>query len=184
MHAAHSSSPKVEVLPPLSGRRPGSAAREGVDPALDDVSRWMDTQFEIPGLGIRFGLDAILGLLPGLGDTLTSLVSFYILSAGVRHGVPRITLARMGLNIAIDWIVGAIPLVGDLFDVAWKSNTKNVELIRRHVGQGDSSSKARLADWLLVGGMIVGLLAILAVSLFVAWTILSWLVAQLSAAAS
>ena len=183
MHAGHSSStPKVEVLPPLSGWRQRQTTREGVDPALDDLSRWMDSQFEIPGLGIRFGLDALFGLIPGLGDTLTSLVSFYILSAGVRHGVPRITLARMGLNIAIDWIIGAIPFIGDLFDVAWKSNVKNVELIRRHVNQGDASRKARLLDWLFVGGMIVGLLAILALSITVAWTILSWLVNQISSA--
>lgn len=140
----------------------------------------MDAQFEIPGLGIRFGLDAILGLIPGIGDTLTSLVSFYILSAAVRQGIPRITLARMGVNIAIDWIIGAIPLVGDLFDVAWKSNTKNVELIRRHAAEG-GSRRAKWSDWLFVAGMMLVLLAVLAGSLFVAWTVLSWLVGAISA---
>lgn len=169
-----SSSPKVEVLPPLSsGTRQGEASG-GVDPALDDLSRWMDAQFEIPGLGIRFGLDAILGLIPGIGDTLTSLVSFYILSAAVRLGVPRITLARMGVNIAADWIIGAIPLVGDLFDVAWKSNTKNVELIRRHV-DGGNARRAQLGDWLFVAGIMLALLAVLAASLFAAWAVLTWL---------
>jgi hypothetical protein len=182
MHSAHSSS-KVEVLPPLSGRGRRRAVSDGVDPALDDLSRWMDAQFEIPGLGIRFGLDAILGLIPGIGDTLTSLVSFYILSAGVRLGIPKITMARMGLNIAIDWILGSIPLVGDLFDVAWKSNTLNVELIRRHIASGGNERRARASDWLFVIGIMLALLAVLAASIAVAWSILAWLASQFHHAA-
>jgi hypothetical protein len=144
----------------------------------------MDTQFEIPGLGIRFGLDALLGLIPGIGDTLTSLVSFYILSAGVRLGIPKITMARMGMNVAIDWVVGSIPLVGDLFDVAWKSNTKNVELIRRHVAAGGTVRRARASDWLFVGGIMLGLLAVLAASIAIVWTILAWMFVEVRQATS
>ena len=178
MSRAHSN-PKVEILPPLSSRSGRRAATDGVDPALDDLSRWMDAQFEIPGLGIRFGLDALFGLIPGIGDTLTSLVSFYILSAGVRMGIPKITMARMGVNVAIDWIIGSIPFVGDLFDVAWKSNTRNVELIRRHVADGGRARRARLSDWLFVVGIMVALLAVLAISITVAWTILAWMLAEI-----
>ena len=91
----------------------------------------MDDLFRIPVLGWRFGLDAIIGLIPAFGDTTTSLVSFYILASAVRYRVPKITLLRMGLNIAIDYAVGSLPVVGDLFDAWWKSNQMNVELLKR-----------------------------------------------------
>src|SRR5215208_4857412 len=102
-----------------------------VEESLDQLSRWMDGIFRIPGLGWRFGLDAIVGLIPGVGDTLTTLLSFYILAAGVRYRVSKITLLRMGLNIGVDYVLGAVPFVGDLFDAAWKSNQMNMELLRR-----------------------------------------------------
>ena len=73
----------------------------------------MDDLFRVPVLGWRFGLDALIGLVPGLGDTTTALVSFYILAAAVRYSVPKITLLRMGLNIGIDYVVGSLPIVGD-----------------------------------------------------------------------
>jgi hypothetical protein len=80
----------------------------------------MDDVFRVPVLGWRFGLDALLGLIPGLGDTSTSLVSFYILAAAVRYRVPKITLLRMGLNIAFDYVIGSLPVVGDVADAWWK----------------------------------------------------------------
>src|SRR5688572_10821594 len=86
---------------------------------VEQLAHWLDAKFVIPGLGIRFGIDAIVGLIPGFGDALTSLLSFYILSVANRHNVPRVTQARMAANIALDWVVGIIPLVGDLFDVTW-----------------------------------------------------------------
>src|ERR1700683_3797361 len=86
-----------------------------LDPQLELLAYWMDTVFYIPGLGIRFGFDAIIGLIPGLGDILTSLISLYLLPAARRYGVPRATLTRMAFNIAVDTIVGAVPLFGDAF---------------------------------------------------------------------
>ena len=91
----------------------------------------MDDLFRVPVLGWRFGLDALIGLIPGLGDTSTALVSFYILAAAVRHGVPKITILRMGMNIGIDYLLGSLPVVGDVADAWWKSNQKNVALLRR-----------------------------------------------------
>src|SRR5438477_12262867 len=84
---------------------------------LELLARVMDSLFEIPGTRVRFGFDAIIGLIPGLGDTITSFVSLYILKAASRAGVPRVTLVRMALNIAIDYIVGCVPVAGDVFDV-------------------------------------------------------------------
>jgi hypothetical protein len=121
----------------------------------------MDDMFRVPVLGWRFGLDALVGLIPGLGDTSTSLVSFYILAAAVRYRVPKITLLRMGVNIAIDYVVGSLPVVGDLADAWWKSNRMNLDLLRKRatVSAADARS-GRTSDWLFVGGIILGLIAL------------------------
>src|SRR5438132_1526003 len=89
-------------------RRPSEVE---IEKSLDNLAFYLDDLFRIPGVGWRFGLDAIIGLVPGVGDTLTSLASFYILLAGVRYGVPKITLLRMALNIGIDYLLGTIPIV-------------------------------------------------------------------------
>ena len=91
----------------------------------------MDDMFRVPVLGWRFGLDSVIGLIPGFGDTASSLVSFYILVNAVRYRVPKITLLRMGLIYAIDYAVGSLPVVGDLFDAWWKSNQRNMDLLRK-----------------------------------------------------
>ena len=87
-----------------------------IEQGLEDLSRYLDGLFRIPGTGWRFGLDAVIGLIPNVGDTLTSVASFYILVAGVRYGVPKITLLRMAFNIGLDYVVGTIPFIGDAFD--------------------------------------------------------------------
>ena len=141
--------------------------------------RWLDSAFRIPGLGVRFGLDALVGLIPGVGDTLTSLASLYILNAGQRDGVPRVTLVRMALNIAIDYLLGAVPLVGDVFDVYWKANLRNVALLRKHaLATPVEERKARSADRWFVGALIFGLLVLLVASI-VAASYLVLAVAQL-----
>ena len=89
-----------------------------IEQSLDQLSRWMDGLFRVPGTSWRFGLDAIVGLIPGVGDTATTIVSFYILAAGVRYRVSKATLLRMGVNIGVDYIFGAAPALGDLFDTA------------------------------------------------------------------
>jgi hypothetical protein len=152
-----------------------------IEASLDQLSRWMDGLFRIPGVGWRFGLDAIVGLVPGLGDTATTIVGFYILAAGVRYRVPKITLLRMGLNIAVDYVFGSVPLIGDLFDAAWKSNQKNVELIRRRATVSPAEAhRGRLSDWLFLGVIMLLLLLLLIGSLTVAWYILSFLARQVT----
>ena len=126
----------------------------------------MDEVFRVPVLGWRFGLDALLGLIPGLGDTSTSLVSFYILAAAVRYRVPKVTLLRMGLNIAFDYVIGSLPLVGDVADAWWKSNRMNLELLRtRATVSGEEARSGRASDWLFVGGIML-VLIVLAISSF------------------
>lgn len=153
--------------------------RVEVEESLDHLSRWMDGLFRVPGLGWRFGLDAIVGLIPGVGDTITSLASFYILASAVRYRVPKITLLRMGFNVGIDYVLGAVPFVGDLFDVAWKSNQMNMELIRsRATVSKEEARKGRISDWLFVGLIIMVLVALLIGSVTVAFYLLSLLVKQ------
>ena len=121
----------------------------------------MDDLFRVPVLGWRFGLDALIGLVPGLGDTSTALVSFYILAAAVRYRVPKITLLRMGLNIGIDYVVGSLPVIGDFADAWWKSNRMNLELLqKRATVSAEEARSGRASDWLFVGGIIVGLTAL------------------------
>lgn len=98
--------------------------------------RWLaelfDDRFRLPGTGRRFGLDGILGLIPGLGDATTALVSLYLAAEGLRLGMPIRSILRMGVNIVVDTVLGAIPLIGDLFDFAWRANQKNVRLVLDH----------------------------------------------------
>lgn len=132
-----------------------------VEKSIERLGWVMDDLFRVPVLGWRFGLDALIGLIPGIGDTGTTLVSFYILAAAVRYRVPKITLLRMGMNIAIDYVVGSLPLVGDVADVWWKSNQMNVELLRKRATVSAEEARAgRLSDWVFVGGIIVGLTAL------------------------
>ena len=132
-----------------------------IDKHLERLGWLMDDMFRVPVLGSRVGLDPLLGLIPGLGDTITSLVSFYILVAAVRYRVSKITLLRMGVNIAIDYVVGSLPVVGDVADAWWKSNRMNLDLLRKRatVSAADARS-GRVSDWLFVGGIIVGLVAL------------------------
>lgn len=128
----------------------------------------MDDLFRVPVLGWRFGLDALIGLIPGFGDTATSLVSFYILVSAVRYRVPKITLLRMGLNIGIDYVVGSLPLVGDFLDAWWKSNQRNLDLLReRATVSAEEARSASAGDWLFVGGIILGLVGLAVASAFV-----------------
>lgn len=144
-----------------------------VDKNVERLGWLMDDLFRVPVLGWRFGLDALIGLVPGLGDTATSLASFYILAAAVRHRVPKITLLRMGLNIGLDYVVGSLPIVGDIADAWWKSNRKNVELLRKRATVSAEEARAgKASDWLFVGGMILGLTALAVASAFVSFYLL------------
>lgn len=139
-----------------------------VEQSLERLGWLMDDLIRVPVLGWRFGLDALVGLIPGVGDTATSLVSFYILASAVRYRVPKITMLRMGLNIGIDYVLGSLPVVGDLFDAWWKSNQMNVALLRKRATVSASEArKGRASDWLFVGVIIVLLAGLAAAAAFV-----------------
>ena len=157
----------------LALRRNSTPRSTNLDKNLERLGWIMDDLFRVPVLGWRFGLDALIGLIPGLGDTTTSLVSFYILAAAVRYRVPKITLLRMGLNIGLDYVVGSLPFVGDVVDAWWKSNQKNLDLLRRRATvSAEEAREGRTSDWLFVGGIIVGLVALAIASAFISFYLL------------
>jgi len=170
---------KLEEVPFAPARQPVQGAE--VEQSLERLSWLMDDLFRVPGLGWRFGLDAVVGLIPGFGDTATTLVSFYILAAGVRYRVPKITMLRMGLNIGIDYLLGSLPVVGDLFDAWWKSNQMNVELLRKRATVSAAEArKGRMSDWLFVGAIILGLTGVAIGTAFVSIYILIKIAEQIS----
>ena len=145
-----------------------------IDKKTERLGWLLDDVFRVPILGWRFGLDALVGLIPGIGDTGTALASFYILASAVRHGVPKITLLRMGLNIGFDYVLGSLPLVGDVADAFWKSNQKNIALLRKRATVSAEEARAgRLSDWIFVGGIIAVLIALLITSIAVSLYLLS-----------
>lgn len=142
--------------------RLGAEAPLDVRRHVQQLSHWMDTAFEIPVVGWRFGWDALIGLVPGVGDVATTLVSIYIVALAAKVGLPRITVARMGLNVALDMLLGSLPLVGDLFDVWYKANQRNATLLSQRLEQGQTHRRATAADWLFVASVIGALVALFA----------------------
>ncbi|MGH6899653.1 MAG: DUF4112 domain-containing protein [Geminicoccaceae bacterium] len=104
--------------------------------ALRRVARlayWLDDRFRIPGTPARIGLDGLLGLIPGIGDTAMTLIGSYIVLEAARLGAPKGTLGRMLANLGVDYVVGLVPVAGDLADFAWKANRRNARLLRDHL---------------------------------------------------
>lgn len=95
------------------------------------ISKWLDTKFTGP-FGIRFGFDSIIGIIPGVGDLISTIIGSYILLRAANLSVPKVVLFKMGLNIFIDQLLGSIPIIGDLFDFVWKSNEKNYKLVANY----------------------------------------------------
>jgi hypothetical protein len=108
---------------------------EVVDPRIADVealARWLDYAFALPG-GFRFGLAGIVGLIPGIGDVFDALVSLYIVVRAIQLRISRVAIARMLVNVGIEALAGSVPLIGDLFDIAFKANRRNYQLLKRHL---------------------------------------------------
>jgi hypothetical protein len=121
------------------------------------LARVLDSAIKIPGTGIRVGADSIFGLVPVVGDIAGAAFSGYIVLASARLGAPASTLVRMLINIGVDTVVGSVPVLGDMFDVGWRANMRNVELLDTHLG---GSEKARRANRWVVAGVVAGLLAL------------------------
>jgi len=142
------------------------------DRTLHGLEILLDEAFRIPGTGIRFGLDGLIGLVPGLGDVLVGLLSLVIPLAAWVRGVPYVALARMAVNLGIGVLVGSIPVLGDAFDITWKANRRNYELMRRHLGEPRRHS---WRDWAFLALLAAGLGMVFAVPVALVVWLVVWL---------
>lgn len=128
------------------------------------LTRLLDTVARVPGTGIRFGADAVIGLIPGLGDVAGAVLAGYLVLLAQRLGAPRSVVLRMLGNVAVDTLGGTVPLIGDLFDVAFKSNSRNLALLERAIQQPAATTRT---SRLLVIGTFLGLVLLVAGGLVV-----------------
>ena len=143
------------------------------DRALVALRKWavlLDSAFQVPGTRLRFGLDPIVGLLPGAGDLVTGFFSVMILLHSVRLRIPKVVVARMVLNTGLDLLVGAVPLLGDLFDAGFKANLRNMALLERHARPGVTPERS---DYVFVAVAVAILVLLAVVPLAIAWWLLS-----------
>jgi hypothetical protein len=159
-----------EVLPPTKEKKAAD---------LEPLFRWlaliMDDFLRVPGTRFRFGLDPLIGLLPGLGDTGSAIVSALALIQAARRGVPKILLARMSLNILINEVIGIVPIVGDAFSFWFKSNVRNYQIIQEHMG---APRVSHWSDWVFVLGVLLLLFVVVGLGLVVSFLFLQ-LIARL-----
>ena len=146
---------------------------------VDRLAWWLDNAIAIPGTRFRIGFDALIGLIPGLGDLVGTLLSSYIIVVAASRGLPRSALARMAINVGIEAIVGLVPIAGDLFDAAWKANQRNIRLMdqfERAPGATRRQSRAVVAAWVIA---VIALLVLLTIGAF---AVLRWVVDALGGA--
>jgi hypothetical protein len=169
-------------LPPLA-----ATTEDSIDPTatrqragVDRLAWWLDNAITVPGTRFRIGFDALIGLIPGVGDLVGALLSSYIIAVAASRGLPPSALARMAINVGLEAIVGVVPLVGDLFDAAWKANQRNVELMAQFQRTPDAArrqSRAIFAAW------AAGVIAFIVVLGIGAFAIIRWVVEALRSAA-
>ena len=146
---------RVIRLPPTYADRPRGLAE------IEALAWLLDNSIPVPGTGRRFGVDAVIGFVPVVGDLVSGAIGLFVVWRGSRLGLPRVVVARMLANSAIDIAIGAIPVIGDAFDLWFKANTRNLGIIRRHLEHPETSTRS---DWLILLGLL-GLLTAIVVLL-------------------
>ena len=163
-----------EVLPPES------KDAKPVEPLFRWIALLMDDLLRLPGTKFRIGIDPLIGLIPGIGDTGSALVSALALIQAARQGLPKIILARMSVNILLNELIGIVPVVGDAFSFWFKSNARNYQLIKQYTSGGGLSKKARRGDWIFVIGVLVALGLIVGAGIFVSLLVIQQLLKAIS----
>ena len=139
------------------------------------LRRWavlLDSVFRVPGTRIRFGLDAIIGLVPGIGDLSAPVFAAVILATGFRMRLPAVVQARMVLNAALDMLIGLVPILGDVADIAWKANLRNLALLERHAVPGMSPTRNDyIVVYICIGLVVLIALVPIALLLWITWTV-------------
>jgi hypothetical protein len=146
--------------------------------AAERLAWWLDSAFAVPGTRFRIGFDALIGLIPGLGDLVGTLFSSYIIAIAASQGLPRSALVRMAINVGVEAIVGVVPILGDVFDATWKANQRNVRLMQQFRG---APSDARRQSLAVVAAWMTGVLAFIVILGVGVVAIVRWLVSALSA---
>ena len=170
-------------IPPVNGPTPPVGELMGPDRwnrgawlfrdrTLQQLEILLDEAFRVPGTGIRFGIDGIIGLVPGFGDVLAGILSLIIPLAAWIRGVPYVTLVRMAVNLGIGVLVGSIPIFGDIFDIAWKANRRNYQLLARHIGEPHRHTGK---DWVFLFLLACALGLIFAIPLLLLLALIVWI---------
>lgn len=141
--------PRGDVVAEAEAMAETHLAKQSEVERVGQMVRWLDDLVRIPGTKFGIGLDALVGfLLPGVGDAITAGLGLTVVTAAIRRGVPKVVIARMLVNLGVDLLVGAIPVVGDAFDLLWRSNTRNLALLERH--QNELEPRPRRSDYAMV----------------------------------
>ncbi len=141
--------------------------------AVSKFAHWLDAGIRVPGTNLRLGLDPILGLIPGAGDAVGAVLAGWILVEAARLGASRATLLRIAGNVALDAGLGAVPVIGDIFDFAWKANLRNVALLERHLAAPGQAGRAdRSFVVLVIFGVLVVVVGLLVLGILLTlWTL-------------
>ncbi len=147
--------------------------RQDIQKIAHGIAHLLDSSLTIPGTGLKIGLDPIIGLILGIGDLIANAVGSMLLFLATKAGVPKIVIFRMSLNICLNLVLGAIPVIGDVFSVWFKSNTRNAKLLDRYCQS--KRYRAELTDWLYVGTIIGGIILTMIGILYSVWWLFSFL---------
>ena len=139
---------------------------------IERVTHALDELVGIPGTSVRVGLDPIVGLIPVVGDAVAGVVGAWVIGEAARFGIPRVVLARMVVNLVIDLVIGAIPFLGDLYDFAFRSNSRNLALFRRHALEPEASTRRDQAFFVGVALLAVGVLWLILTAIGAVWQVL------------
>jgi hypothetical protein len=152
-HKPHVQEVEFEVVPP--DRKPHGTTE--IDSAIGGIAHVMDSLFRVPGTKFRFGANPLIGFIPVVGDQIDAVVSASVLLRSVKHRLPKIVLARMGLNVLLNALFQGIPVVGDFVTFVFKANQQNYRLLQKYAGQGKPVTRG---DWIFVFGIIGGSFAL------------------------
>jgi hypothetical protein len=161
---------------PISGEVVGPSRSErfaAVERRIGRVTRFLDELVTVPGTSQKVGLDPVVGLIPVVGDAVAAGVGLWVIGEAARFGIPRVALARMIVNLVLDLAIGAIPILGDLYDVAFRSNSRNLALFRRHALDPDASTRGDLAMLVGLALLVAGIVWLLVVALGAVWQFLT-----------
>lgn len=137
------------------------------------VTHALDELISVPGTPVKVGLDPVIGLIPVVGDAIAAVVGLWVIGEAARFGIPRLVLGRMGVNLLVDLAIGAIPILGDIFDFAFRSNSANLELFRRHALDPDASTRGQQAFFAGLLLLLVGLVWLLLTAIGAIWHFLT-----------